>query len=74
MQDIGVIRIDYEGLLAANLRVEIPSGLSMAETGRMQRGRRVGACRRWSGLGSSASGPAFATIHQRISGGPSAKL
>jgi hypothetical protein len=74
MQGIGVIGIDRQGLLAANLRVEIPAGLSMAQAGLMERGGRVGACTRWFNLGSLPSGPAFATIHQRISGDSITKL
>jgi hypothetical protein len=68
MQGIGVIGIDRQRLLAANLRVEILSGRSVAKAGFVERGGRVGACTRWFGLGSAACGPAFATIHQRISG------
>ena len=65
MQDVGVIRVCGERLLAADLGIEMPPGPQMAKAGFMKFGGRGR---------SSGGGPAFATAHLRISKWPSAKL
>ena len=50
MQGIGVIGVDGERLLAAKLRVEIPSFAAMTNARLMQRGGRGCARALWPGL------------------------
>jgi hypothetical protein len=74
MQGVRVIRIRRKRLLAANLGIEISSGSQMTEAGVAERSRCACAWTIRIYLGCSGGCPAVATVHQRISGGPSANL
>jgi hypothetical protein len=67
MQAVGVIGIDRQRLLAADLRVEVPSGAQMAQAGFTERRRMARACTVRSCLGCSGTCPAIATVHRHIS-------
>jgi hypothetical protein len=66
MQAVGMIGIDRERLLAADLRIEMPSGQQMSKAGFAVRFRR--ACARIIGAYLGFSGcPAVAAVHRHIS-------
>jgi hypothetical protein len=61
-----MIGIDRERLLAADLRIEMPSGQQMSKAGLTERDRR--ACARTIGAYLGFSGcPAIAAVHRHIS-------
>ena len=62
MENVGVMGIRRECLLATDLRVEKPASLHVSKARLIKRGGR---------LGSSGGGPAFAAAHQHISCGQS---
>jgi hypothetical protein len=66
MQGVRVFRIYREGLLAANLGVEVPPGAEVLKAGRIERSRRVRRRHVPRSLGALGGCPALATVHQRI--------
>ena len=63
MQRVGVIGIDRERLLAADLGIEPPSGPPVGEPGIVQRLRRVGVSGPGSGPGFSCGRAPFVPVH-----------
>jgi hypothetical protein len=69
MQGVGVIAIERQRLLAADLRLQMPSGAQMARAGLMERRRTAGIGTAQGCLGFSGGYPAVATVHRHISMG-----
>jgi hypothetical protein len=66
MQDVWVVGVDLERLLATELRVEISSGRRVVKAGLIKRSRRNSACC-VRVLGSSGGCAACLTVHQLVS-------
>jgi hypothetical protein len=64
MQGVGVVAIERQRLLAADLRLQMPSGAPMAQAGLMERRRVAGVGALQGRLGFSGGYPAVATVHR----------
>jgi hypothetical protein len=67
MQGVGVTAIERQGLLAADLRLQMPSGAQMARAGLTECRGIAGVGTLQSRLGFSGGYPAVATVHRHIS-------